>query len=587
MRTLASTSIFTTTTTTTTIALVVSVALLAVVCGGVVEYAAAECSVPSQRVQCGMKACNAETKECGPCAVDSDCFEGVLKCNLDVDNGTCEFKHLSETFSIVTLFAPLMGILVCAVGVVAGVGGGAILVPAYFAILQFPITAAVALSQATICGQASVNMYIQMKRRDPNYPSEPASASRPVINYEFLLLMLPFSLVGTLLGNMGGKIAPDWLRVLLLVVMLGGILYRLVDRIKKLREQSKAADSNNSASSPSGGGNKAVSEREIEMETKIKSLYDALGTVNSTPPLEDDDADDYLTHISDACGDMALSRKGGENILQRSNSGVSSSSAAKPATTPKASSSAAVASASSHREPEEEEGEGKPQYPTKLLALIVVIFFAQLLIAYIKTPSTGIVDCGSAGYFTIVFLAVVWNSSLSLGFRAYLSGLYEKVQEGTLPASAVPFSWSTKTTVIFPAVSVVAGAAASMFGIGGGMILNFLLLEAGITPEATSATGGLATFLVASQAALLFIIQGQLQIDYGIMLFFAGIASTLLGQKVVMVEIRRRKMTYLIVVALLAVMVGSMVSQAIMGLYKTVLIMNVGGPLGLGSLCPK
>eukprot|EP00658_Telonema_sp_P-2_P031095 TRINITY_DN23347_c0_g1_i1.p1 TRINITY_DN23347_c0_g1~~TRINITY_DN23347_c0_g1_i1.p1 ORF type:complete len:101 (-),score=29.88 TRINITY_DN23347_c0_g1_i1:211-513(-) len=85
----------------------------------------------------------------------------------------------------------------------------------------------------------------------------------------------------------------------------------------------------------------------------------------------------------------------------------------------------------------------------------------------------------------------------------------------------------------------------------------------------------------------LFIIQGQLQIDYGIMLFFAGIASTLLGQKVVMVEIRRRKMTYLIVVALLAVMVGSMVSQAIMGLYKTVLIMNVGGPLGLGSLCPK
>jgi uncharacterized membrane protein YfcA len=530
-----------------------------------------------------MKACNSETKECGPCAVDSDCFEGVLKCNLDNDNGTCEFKHLSETFSIVTLFAPLMGILVCAVGVVAGVGGGAILVPAYFAILQFPITAAVALSQATICGQASVNMYIQMKRRDPNYPSEPPSASRPVINYEFLLLMLPFSLVGTLLGNMGGKIAPDWLRVTLLVVMLGGILYRLTDRIKKLRQQEQAAGGGGGSSSPAA----AVSDREaeVEMQSKIKSLYDALGTVNSTPPIEDD-TDDILSHIPNACGDMALGRKGGENILQRT-----TSAAAATKNTPREEPSAAAAAAKKQPIIEmEEEGEcetGKPQYPTKLLLLIVVIFFAQLLIAYIKTPSTGVVDCGSAGYFIIVLMAVLWNSSLSLAFRAYLSSLYEKVQAGTLPASVVPFTWSTKTTVIFPAVSVVAGAAASMFGIGGGMILNFLLLEAGITPEATSATGGLATFLVASQAALLFIIQGQLQIDYGIMLFFAGIASTLLGQKVVMVEIRRRKMTYLIVVALLAVMVGSMVSQGIMGIYKTILIINVGGPLGLGSLCPK
>lgn len=556
--------------------LAVTLFVVAAGCVDIVQVADAECSVPSQRVQCGMKSCNPDTHECTPCVVDSDCYEGVLTCNLDNDGGTCEFRPLSETFSFVTLIAPLAGLLVCAVGVVAGVGGGAILVPVYFAVLQFPITAAVALSQATICGQSLVNMYFLIPRRDPNFPSSPPSATRPVINYEFLLLMLPFSLVGTLLGNMGGKIAPDWLRVLLLVIMLGGIMYRLADRIKKLKQQSSNSAAASPTPSPNGGAHNGTAaefrEEAEEMQRQIKALYNALGVANQSPPLDDEELD-VLEDVSVVCGDRIAPPFEG-SIVKTKNPNVSHQPSREDDSTKPDSDKAA--------------GEvGKPQYPVKLFALTALIFFAQLFLAYIKTPSSGFVACGSAGYFLIVVIAVTWNSSLSLAFRAYLKGLHDRVVEGTLPASAVPFIWSAKTTVIFPAVSVVAGAAASMFGIGGGMILNFLLLEAGISPEATSATGGAATFLVATQAALLFLIQGQLRLDYGIMLFAAGIASTLLGQKVFMVEIRRRKLTYLIVTALLAVMVGSMLSQSIMGIYKTVVIMGVGGPLGLGSLCPK
>jgi uncharacterized membrane protein YfcA len=124
-----------------------------------------------------------------------------------------------------------------------------------------------------------------------------------------------------------------------------------------------------------------------------------------------------------------------------------------------------------------------------------------------------------------------------------------------------------------------------MLGIGGGLVLSSLLLEAGLAPAHASATSGLATLLIASQSVITLIIGDKLRADYGILCFAAGMLSTIFGRLVLMREIERRDATYLIVAALAFIMGGSMVAIISYGVWNTYTIFTHDGSLGFGPMC--
>lgn len=465
----------------------------------ITAVSAQNCKFMTQRVQCKSLTCNETSGRCVPCTADAQCYESAYGCF----SGQCKLKPLKDTFTWVTILAPISGFLICAIAVLAGVGGGAILVPLFIVILGIPMADAVGLSQATICGQSVLNVFLQLRRHHPDH--SPPKATRPNVNYEYCNLLLPIALCGTLLGSMASKVSPDWLRVALLIVLFTYVLFRLIQRILAQHARDKEA--------------KLIAAQNQESDDEESPTTRKSPKAYGSPGIQD------------------------EPLTAR---------------------------------------EEKPQYPLGWMFWTIFVFGVYFVISYVKQ---NVVECNSVLYWVMVGGAVLVGIILTLLVRGLLSRLLVRVMEGELDESVVPFRWNRKTTVVFPAICIVAGFAASMLGIGGGLVFSSLLLEAGLTPEHASATGGLATFLVAVQSAADYVLVGELRYDYGLMMFGAGVLSTVFGQFVLMREIKRRGLTYLIVAALATIMGGSMLAVTIYGIANTIQIERNDGSLGFGPLC--
>lgn len=209
-------------------------------------------------------------------------------------------------------------------------------------------------------------------------------------------------------------------------------------------------------------------------------------------------------------------------------------------------------------------------------------FAALLAVNFTKSAATGVVECGSPQYWMLTCGIATFCMSVTLAVRHDLA-------RGVAVTSAaewspLPFRWNRNTSAVFPALAVVAGAAASLLGIGGGLILSFLFLEAGLTPSEGSATSGAATLFVSVEALLQFLIQHEVPYDFCGAFFACGAVSAL-GGKVMLSEIERRGWSFLIIGALAVIMGGSMVALAIDGTLNILEVARNGGSLGFGRLC--
>jgi uncharacterized membrane protein YfcA len=416
-------------------------------------------------------------------------------------------KSLKSAFEWTMIFAPISGFIVCGIAVLAGVGGGAILVPLYSIIIGIPMADAVALSQATICGQSLLNVFLQLRRHHPNHAAP--LPTRPNINYEYCALLLPLALTGTMIGSIASKVSPDWLRVVLLIVLFSYVLVRLIRRVLAQRTRDREAKLVQQQVEGSDDDDAPAKRSSPTQESGVKYGYSSIQETTSVPMEKD-------------------------------------------------------------------------QYP---LWWLLVILFTFAVFSFFSYAKSHMVTCGTNDYVFVVAGCVTFGVVLTLATRQYLAHLYAKVLTGELEDHVVPFNWSFKTTVVFPVICIVAGFAASMLGIGGGLVCVSLLLEAGLQPEHASATGGLMTLLIAVQAAADYDLAGELRWDFGVMLFGAGLLSAAFGQFVLMREIKKRGMLFLIVAALATIMGGSMLAVTIFGVYNTIVIEQNHGSLGFASLC--
>eukprot|EP00760_Papus_ankaliazontas_P017953 PhM_4_TR17405/c0_g1_i2/m.69775 len=187
------------------------------------------CVVFSQRTSCGDLVCNKTTHVCVHCNEPgaAACDEhNVFRCT---SKGTCEVTPIWDKTPVDwgLPVAVVLSLFVTALGVVCGLGGGGVLVPMYTILLSFPASMAVALSQVTILGQMLFNLMVIIRRHHPHH------RQRPMISYDALLVVLPMTLAGTTLGNMIGRIIPDWLRLFLLLILVGFVAKKGYVKAKK------------------------------------------------------------------------------------------------------------------------------------------------------------------------------------------------------------------------------------------------------------------------------------------------------------------------------------------------------------------
>lgn len=464
------------------------VAICVVVCAG----ANGKCTVSNQRVECGSQTCDPVSGKCIACTNSSQCYESVMVCV----QGECRVGSVVDTMSPETAVSMAITIVICAIAVVAGIGGGGILVPMYAALTEMPMITSVGLSQAAICGQSALNMYFVITKTVAVNNEE----LRPLINYQYLAILLPLSFIGTLVGSAFSKVIPDWVRLALLFTLLTAVLHRVIERAKR---QFKADNIRRSGCATS------------------------TTTTADTPKLP----------------------KGGD------------------------------------MEEAEEEAPPSLRLPRREMVLVATGFVTLLACNIARTKLTA---CGSSAYLALFALPLAVLSALGWLGHKMAHVTMSNIVAGFLPPDHLTFQWNHKTTVVFPVVAVVAGAGASMLGIGGGLILSFVLYEAGLAPEEASATSGFATFMIASESALQLLFQGQLVAGYAALYSVCGLVSTLVGQHILMRYIRKYQATFLIVVALAFIVGGSLLTLTSYGIYDLVeLLRNDGSLLAFGHFCKQ
>ncbi|RNF04622.1 uncharacterized protein Tco025E_07931 [Trypanosoma conorhini] len=434
------------------------------------------CTRVTQRLQCGALACDAIHGRCVACNASGDCYPRAMTCN----GGRCVVAGLVSGFSSHTGVALICAFIICSIAVLAGVGAGGIHIPMFCLLMGLPMDIAVGLSQSTTCGQSVVNVFLAVQKRFPS-----AECSRPLINYQYLTLLIPLGVIGTLVGGVPSKVFPDLIRLSLLFILLAVVLYRTVLKLVAQYRKDKAA----------------------RRETAPSPSLEGAGTADTLDV------------------------------------------------------------------PEEVPRPSQPQYPWLEILCVVSSFLVNLAFGVWRTRT----KCGGGVYIVTYCVPVLANIIMFLWYRYRLAKM-EKCR--------VTFLCNAKTTILYPLVSIVAGIAAAMLGIGGGLVLGFVLYEVGLIPEEAAVTGGVVTLFLTLSSALSLLIEGHLLIDYAGVFFACGLVSAFLGEFVFMRLIKKYRAHFLIVAALVTITAGSLAFMSGFGIYNSLnLVHNGGSVLTFGRVC--
>lgn len=120
----------------------------------------------------------------------------------------------------------------------------------------------------------------------------------------------------------------------------------------------------------------------------------------------------------------------------------------------------------------------------------------------------------------------------------------------------------------FPMVALCTGFLGSMLGLGGGILLSPVLMEAGVHPEAVQATTAAFVFLSSSIATIQYLMMGQIVWHYAVWYGSIAILSTIIGQYLCEVYIRKHKRYSFITLAVATVLFLSLICLLCVGVSK-------------------
>lgn len=139
--------------------------------------------------------------------------------------------------------------------------------------------------------------------------------------------------------------------------------------------------------------------------------------------------------------------------------------------------------------------------------------------------------------------------------------------------------------IIFPVAALLAGVLGGLFGIGGGLLMNPVLLHIGIHPQVTAATSSFMVLFSSSMSAVQYLMLGMQGKAQAAGLAGGCFAASLAGLIVVQRAVGRLGRASLIVFSVSTVMVCSMLSMACFGAIDVCVQLAKGESMGFKPLC--
>lgn len=219
------------------------------------------------------------------------------------------------------------------------------------------------------------------------------------------------------------------------------------------------------------------------------------------------------------------------------------------------------------------------------LAVLFLTWVGLVLFSMMKgghgSPSIIGLSCGGFGYWVLIALAFPLFACATAYFGFKIVRFHRQLQAAGYQYLKGDVVWDRDAILKYPAICTLAGLAAGLLGIGGGMVKGPLLLEMGLHPQVASATSSSMILFTASATTVQFIIIGTLSVEHALWHGAVGFVAGVVGQLGMAYLIRKyRKSAF--VVLLIAAFVG--VSGGVMGMLGTKRVFEVGVG-GFRSLC--
>uniref|UniRef100_K3XAB2 Uncharacterized protein n=1 Tax=Globisporangium ultimum (strain ATCC 200006 / CBS 805.95 / DAOM BR144) TaxID=431595 RepID=K3XAB2_GLOUD len=498
---------------------------------------------------------------------------GKNSAGQSVEAAYCIEKDLFDPFTFNDVIATVIAFVATALGSGCGVGGGGLLVPGFIFVIGLSPKHAIPLSKATIFGNAMAIYFFNFYRKHPT------KKNVSIINYAVSAIMEPTTLIGSIFGVMMNHIFPNWLILAQLISLLTFITYKTYLKGTKIREKETKRKKELmklalKGRANGGGRGRAWSiYRHFDAEIAARRWLAVTRRNKKLRGVRAEDDQDFetlpplrLKSIHEDKG-MLLQEKVANTFVPDDDVLTTARLAL-----------------------ERSEADVFPvKFMLPLVTAWLIVFMQALLRGGHGSASIIGVQCNSPEYWSLTFfpLGILAAITLSIGYRLRLENRLKVLSGYNFVDGDI--HWTKSRVLIFPAYCVVAGIAAGLLGIGGGMVKGPIMLEMGILPPVQSATASFMILFTASSTTLQFAIAGQfpgsLQYDYVAWFSFIGFLGGLCGQKVVAYLVKKYKRES-IMVYLLAITIGlSAIVMSIVGIKSTMKDIEMGAHLGFSGMC--
>lgn len=457
--------------------------------------------------------CSWSTKFLSKCSTDADCEEAYNSKYL-CQNSKC----VHEPFFPLTSWKLAGMIAIVAVSAIAnlgGIGGGEIIVPIYIYFFAFTIGDAIPLSKVTILSGSIVTILFTYNRRRENRPNE------LLIDFQLLGFIVPMMLAGTVIGVALTKFFPS---SLILISMIGYILVLTVKMFTKAKNlfaketQSLSAELERSAK---GGAIMRI------FRSKLLSGFFSVNDYEMTNSYEDPEKiqEPRVLIMEEVPEDEELATVETEvfDFWRLAQKHIKSISAC-------------------------------------FIAFIIIVVTSLLRGGKGISSIIGINSCSLLSW-VIFFIGQL--ACFAMVGRLYFDSLKRKNSKESSESSSAHFSQKMFKSIILQAY--IAGALAGTLGMGGGIVINPMLLGMGLDPAVSTAVSSVVVFFTSLSTTTQFFVLGGIDISKVIFILSCSGLGAYISSHYLDKFIQKYKRPSLIVWILVFMLVCSTVTMTFVG----------------------
>lgn len=472
------------------------------------------------------------------CTSDVECTTSLSSAYFCTE-GFCEHKKFSFK-NVGDVFGLILVVIISSLAVTIGIGGGTLFVPCYMFVMNYTVGHSTPLSKASILTAAVINILMIFYKRHPY------NQNAFVLDYKIATFTVPLILAGTMIGVLFTKLLPS---VAIFVILILFLVYSTIMTFIKARKLYKKET--------------IVMKKEEEEKLKDNELEEVVDLETSdiidkeeNKPTEGDEGNN-VNGLEKLKEDVSIDRSDA-NMIQNG----------------------------SKVEKKEERKSFCQLIKPHLFRIFICIFsYTFLLITSLMRGGKGaesiigIDACGGVSWVLFALTQVVCiGGSVFIYFLERRSTKkqennketknnndkeYEEVEDKEGKEDA-PHS-NLKLFKLLFINSYIAGVLAGTLGIGGGLVINPILIRLNIIPEVSAAVSGFTVLFTGLATTTQYVIAGAFEIDAIYPFLIASVFGAILGNLVIKRLVRKFKRPSLLVWILVALLIFSTVLLPIVG----------------------